>query len=138
MLPKCRILSEYLGFITFSSDSRTNYAISRISIPAIVSPYHPPIDLTHAHSRTGILCRYGCISETESSDRLSESEADETEISGNASATNGETPGLPQKRKKYNFHVATGRSTISVFHGRLTQREGLLMHSVCPVVEISA
>ena len=39
------------------------------------------------------------ITEMESSDRLSESEADETENSGNA--TGGETSGLPQKRKKY-------------------------------------
>ena len=37
--------------------------------------------------------------ETESSDQLSEFEADETENSGNA--TGGETSGLPQKRKKY-------------------------------------
>ena len=55
-----------------------------------------------------------------------------------------ETPAL-QMVKRLDFHrnvrsihVATGRSTISVFHGRLTQRKGLLMHSVCPVVEISA
>ena len=76
------------------------------------------------------------ISETESSDRLSESKADETEISG--------TPALQMvkcldfHRNVRSIHVATGRSTISVFHGRLTQRKGLLMHSVCPVVEISA
>ena len=44
------------------------------------------------------------VSETESSDRLSESEPDETENSGSAqtlTGSGGETSGLPQKRKKY-------------------------------------
>ena len=43
VLPKCRILSEYSGFIALSSDSRTNDAISRIFSPTLAIQYNAAI-----------------------------------------------------------------------------------------------
>ena len=43
MLPKCRILSEYFGFIAISSDSRTNDAISRVFSPTLAIQYNAAI-----------------------------------------------------------------------------------------------
>ena len=56
VLPKCRILSEYFGFIAFSSDSRTDDAISRIFslMQATIPPYQLLIKLTHAHRLVGV------------------------------------------------------------------------------------
>ena len=76
------------------------------------------------------------ITETESSDRLSESEADETENSGNATGGVSMVKRRDCRRNVRNIHVVTERSTINVFHGQPTQRKGLLMPFVCLVVEI--
>lgn len=51
VLPKCQILSEYLGFIAFSLDSWTDDAISWIFSlkQATILPYQLLINLTHVH-----------------------------------------------------------------------------------------
>ena len=43
VLPKCRILSEYFGFIALSADSRTNDAFSRIFSSTLALQYNAAI-----------------------------------------------------------------------------------------------